>query len=64
MGKISHNEMTKQNARTAIFTLRERTSDTREGEGRGGYREVRGCCCKYIPLHAVCDESGWSIFFF
>lgn len=28
MGKITHNEMTKQNARTAIFTLSERTSET------------------------------------
>lgn len=58
MGKISHNEMTKQNARTAIFTLCERTWET-----QGGYREVQGCCCKYIPLHAVHDESGWPIFF-
>lgn len=30
MGKITHNEMTKQNARTAIFTLSERTSETEE----------------------------------
>lgn len=28
MGKITHNEATKQNARTAIFTLSERTSET------------------------------------
>lgn len=30
MGKITHNETTKQNARTAIFTLSERTSETAE----------------------------------
>lgn len=30
MGKITHNETTKQNARTAIFTLSERTSETEE----------------------------------
>lgn len=31
MGKITHNEMTKQNARTAIFTLSERTLETEKG---------------------------------
>lgn len=30
MGKITHNGMTKQNARTAIFARRERTSETEE----------------------------------
>ncbi len=54
MGKITHNEMTKQNARTAIFTLSERTSETEERlykeSSRALHFDAKFKLCSYLTL--------------
>lgn len=58
MGKISHNEMTKQNATSAIFPPRERTGETEEGLCKGYSRELhRDECMSVCHSRAILSKD-------